>query len=195
MTVLVFDTETTGLESRDNNLLAISWQLIRLKRSRGAWSHVVLEKKSVYFDWPDEDRVTYEAINVNGLTKGRLAELGTVPRTEGLSLFMDALERAGAVVAHNLYFDKGFVREEIKREGLGPVGFPDGFCTMREMMEWCAIPQYEDGYSLPSLGMLAYCLKVDSTGGKVEVTKRCFMKILETGEVLPYIPEPKKASR
>lgn len=194
-TVLIFDTETTGLESRDNNLLAISWQLLRLERRWGAWRHTVLEERRVCFDWPeDESRVTMDAIYINGLTKEKLAKIGTISRPEGLALFIDALDRAGAVVAHNISFDIGFIIAEARREGFGNVSFPNRFCTMEEMTEWCGIFRWDCSYILPSLDRLAARLKVDRIGDKVEITKQCFMKILETG-VLPYIPEPKEAKR
>lgn len=195
-TVLIFDTETTGLDCHDNNLLAISWQLLRLERRWGAWRHTVLEERNVYFDWPeDESRVTMDAIYINWLTKEKLAKIGTISRPEGLTLFIDALDRAGAVVAHNLSFDTGFVIAEARREGFGNVSFPKHhFCTMEEMTEWCGILRCDCSYSLPSLDRLAARLKVERTIDKVELTKRCFMKILETG-VLPCVPEPEKATR
>ena len=64
MRILVFDTETSGLNPQWNVILQLSYQIV----DSDSWA----TKKTVnhYFAWPeDRSRVTQEAINVNGLTE------------------------------------------------------------------------------------------------------------------------------
>lgn len=102
-TALIFDTETTGLSYADNDILSLSWQVINFH----SWEK--LSEGNVYFDWVSEERVNTIAVRTHGLTKERLAELGTVSRKEGLGMFIKALCNVDIVVAHNALFDKGFV--------------------------------------------------------------------------------------
>lgn len=187
-TVLIFDTDTTGLDAYDNNILSISWQLLRMESVNSKWTSTVLEKKDIYFDWPEDmERVTQEAIDINGLTQDKLAELGTVERKEGLSVFLQALNKAGAVVAHNYWFDADFVYKEMNRAGLSGIRFPQAnYCTMREMTYKCCIPRGNGEYKWPRLIDLAYHLRVAHddlplhlSGEYVELTKRCFLRLVQ----------------
>ena len=64
MKVLIFDTETTGLNAGYNGILQLSYQIVET----ADW-HIIKEVCH-YFPWPENEwRVSEEAIAVNGLTK------------------------------------------------------------------------------------------------------------------------------
>ena len=62
MKILIFDTETGGLNAYRNDILQLSFQVID-----GDTFHTLLES-NYYFPWPeDKRRVEWGAIQVNGL--------------------------------------------------------------------------------------------------------------------------------
>ena len=79
--VMLFDCETTGLSSRENDILSLSWMVTDPSFNN------VIKAETRYFEWPNESRVTFEAIEVNGLTREKLANLGTCDRREALADF------------------------------------------------------------------------------------------------------------
>lgn len=149
--------------------------------------------KTHYFDWPDdESMVSGRAIEVNGLTRERLAELGTSYKVEGLREFADAVHGADLLVAHNGNFDWKFVLAEARREGVSIDMGMTMWDTMHQMTEFCAIPGYYGDYKWPKLIELADALNVETddidwhqSAADVEVTVRCFRKIAEQGIVKP----------
>lgn len=182
--VLVFDTETSGIKAGLNTVLSLSWQLI----DTSAW--VTVEEESRYFDWPSDAkvRVSSRAIEVNGLTRERLKELGTTTVNAGVSDFDNALSRAGLAVAHNATFDIPFVNHMYIEAGLSVPKWPETYDTMREMTDFCAIPGYYGDYKWPKLVELADCLGVDDSdidyhqsAADVELTARCFREIVVRG--------------
>ena len=190
---LVFDVETTGLDDWLNDMLSLSYQLVEFKRFPDDGEDFVtevVERGDFYFDWPvDESRVTDKAIAINGLSKERLAELGTTNRKTALEAFGKALYRARVAVAHNASFDVGAVKAAAEREGV-EIKWPKVYGTMANMTEYCALEWYEgaDEYKWPRLEELALCLKVDTEdieihqpSANVELTKRCFLNIIAGG--------------
>lgn len=194
---LIFDTETSGLGYTKYDILSLSWQVIDLH----SWSK--LSEGNVYFDWVSDDRVQPIAIKTNGLTKERLAELGTIDRAEGMKMFKEALTDVDLVVAHNASFDKTFVDETVKRESLPSIEWPEIFDTMMSM----SVPKADGGYKNPKLEELADVLGIEKndlvlhqSSFDVELTKRCLRKIVEDGLVAPTIaqfhaPSEKKSSK
>ena len=184
--VLVFDTETSGLDCDDNDILSLSWQLV--DASKG-WE--VLQERTCYFDWVSAARTSEEAIEVNGLTRERLSELGTISRSEGITEFAAALEKAHLLVAHNGGFDKNFIISLAQRENCAPAikAFEKPmYDTMKRMTGYCGLRRYNGRLKWPRLSELAYCLKIDDSdidyhqsSADVELTKRCFVKIIENG--------------
>ena len=184
--IVVFDCETSGLDSGWNVILSLSWQVLdrRLRK---------LDEQTFYFDWPeDPDMVSEGAIEVNGLTRERLARLGTSSKADALRTFAAAVKEASLLVAHNGSFDKAFVLADAAREGITlDMGIPM-WDTMIRMTQYCAIPRYEYGreYKWPKLMELAEIINVDTgdidwhqSASDVEITVRCFRKIAEKGLV------------
>jgi len=183
---VVFDTETSGIDCNHNVILSISWQVLDQDMEK-------VYEKTHYFDWPDdESMVTARAIEVNGLTKERLAELGTSDKVVGLQEFADAVNDADMLVAHNGSFDKKFVLAEARREGVSIDMNMPMWDTMQRMTGFCAIPGYYGDYKWPKLIELANALRIKTddidwhqSAADVEVTVRCFKKIAEHGIVRP----------
>lgn len=185
--IIIYDTETSGLYTAKNDILSLSWQLV--DASKG---FAVIEEKTCYFPFPDDpNRVSEEAIEINGLSKEELERLGTMPRKDGLRLFLKALQRANVAVAHNNAFDNGFIKSACAAQGLKEPKFKHPFDTMKETTYFCAIPSYYgDGYKWPRLSELAECLEIDDedidyhkSSSDVELTKRCFVEIIKRGIV------------
>ncbi len=181
--IVIFDTETTGLEPGKNVIVSLSWQVFdnRLNKT---------EAQTCFFNWPeDKDRVDMDAIKINGLTEQRLQQLGTTDKAEGLRSFAETIANADLLVAHNGGFDIKFVKADAeecsvtfaKRE----IPLWD---TMVNMTDYCAIQRSDGKYKWPKLYELADRLGVNTddihlhhSSDDVEVTARCFRKIVLDG--------------
>lgn len=183
--IVVFDTETSGLNAGTHVILSISWQVLDNKLRK-------ISEKTYYFDWPsDERRITDEAIYVNGLTKERLAELGTSDKAEALQEFADVITDADLLVAHNGGFDIQFIKADAVEVGVR-ISFQDKelWDTMHSMTNYCKIPLSRYEYKWPRLSELADKLKIrqsdidyHQSAADVEVTARCFRAIVQRGIV------------
>ena len=180
--IVVFDTETSGLQPYTNTVLSLSWQVLDANLEKVA-------EESRFFEWPeDESRIQERAIEVNGLTRERLAELGTCDKRAALQEFAEVIDGADLLVAHNGGFDLGFVKAEAKEANVTINLRKPMFDTMLEMTDFCKIPGYYGEYKWPRLSELARCLDIDThdidwhqSASDVEVTARCFRKIVEIG--------------
>ena len=196
--ILFFDCETGGLDCKENDMLSLSYQLIELQRigrEDGDCSAKVIDRGDFFFEWPeDEDRVTEDAIDVNGLTRERLAELGTTARRTALIAFSEALAQARMAVAHNAAFDCDFIIAAAAEADV-QLKWPRIYDTMTRMTDYCQLFWYEGAhrYKWPRLGELAEILEVETSdiefhlsSADVEVTKRCLLKIIAGGLDCPY---------
>ena len=182
--IVVFDTETSGLNAGTNVILSLSWQVLNNKLQK-------ISEKTHYFDWPsDERRITDEAICVNGLTKERLAEQGTSDKAEALQEFADVITDADMLVAHNGAFDTRFIKADAIEVGVRISVGTFVWDTMHRMTRYCAIPGCYGDYKWPRLSELADKLRIrqddidyHQSAADVEVTARCFRKIAGTGIV------------
>lgn len=174
---VVFDTETSGVSEYNNDILSLSWQLVKTS----TWE--VVSSKNIYFQWSSRDRVSKKAIQINGLTTERLRKLGTIDRKKGMEMFSEAVANSDLVVGHNVTFDIRFVDATIERLGMNPIEWPTVFDTMKPMSKYFG--------KWPKLVELVDFLEIDDndidyhqSSSDVEVTKRCFRKIAEE-ELLP----------
>ena len=186
MRILFFDTETSGLNPQWNVILQLSYQIV----DSDSWA----TKKTVnhYFAWPeDKSRVTQEAINVNGLTEGVLNSKQLSNRKTALEEFVADKDSCDLLVAHNLEFDKKFILEACREEGVkyANSGWSKSYDTMKRTTSYCQIPKdWGSGYKWPKLTELADCLGVGysqivlhDSSGDVELTKLCFKEIVAEG--------------
>lgn len=180
--IVVFDTETSGLDADYNVILSLSWQVLDGNLNK-------IAEESRFFDWPkDRSRVERGAIEVNGLTEERLAELGTCDKKAALQEFYKVVAGADLLVAHNGGFDIGFVRAEATEANVAINLNKPMFDTMLEMTDYCQIPGYYGEYKWPRLAELANCLDIythdidwHQSASDVEVTARCFREIIKKG--------------
>ena len=186
MRILVFDTETSGLNPQWNVILQLSYQIV----DSDSWT--TLKTVNHYFAWPeDKTRVTQEAINVNGLTEEFLSSRQLSKRKTALEEFVKDKDSCDLLVAHNLEFDKKFIIASCREEGVkyANSGWAKSYDTMKRTTSFCQIPKaWGNGYKWPKLTELADCLYIDysniplhDSSGDVELTKFCFERIVANG--------------
>ena len=186
MRILVFDTETSGLDPQWNVILQLSYQIV----DSDSWT--TIKTVNHYFSWPENKaRVTQEAINVNGLTEEVLANKQLSNRKAALEEFVADKDSCDLLVAHNLEFDKKFIVASCREEGVkyASSGWSKSYDTMKRTASFCQIPKtWGNGYKWPKLTELADCLYIDyskislhDSSGDVELTKLCFEGIVANG--------------
>lgn len=183
MNILIFDTETGGVNCYANDILQLSYQVIYSR------SFNVIKEVNHFFPWPeDKSRVQWGAIQVNGLTEEYLATKDLSDRHEALNEFIDDLLDCEVCVAHNGDFDKNFINATAQREGIYRFNWPMMIDTMKTTTELCRLPARGGrcGYKWPKLIELAECLRIKTddinlhdSSADVELTKRCFLYLLE----------------
>lgn len=183
MNILIFDTETGGVNCYANDILQLSYQVIDSR------SFNVTKEVNHFFPWPeDKSRVQWSAIQVNGLTEEYLATKDLSDRHEALNEFIDDLLDCEVCVAHNGDFDKNFINATAQREGIYRFNWPMMIDTMKTTTELYRLPARGGrcGYKWPKLIELAECLRIKTddinlhdSSADVELTKRCFLYLLE----------------
>lgn len=110
MREIVFDTETTGLDSRQDRVIEIGGVELVNRFPTGRTFHVYIN--------PDGREIHPEAQAVHGISA---ADLADKPVFAGVaSDFLDFIDGA-VLVAHNAGFDMGFVNAEFARLGIAAV--------------------------------------------------------------------------
>ena len=186
MRILVFDTETSGLDPQWNVILQLSYQIV----DSDSWA--TIKTVNHYFAWPDNKaRVSEGAISVNGLTEDVLSGKHLSNRKAALEEFVADKDSCELLVAHNLDFDKKFIIASCREEGVkfANCGWAQSYDTMKRMINYCQIPKdWGSGYKWPKLTELADCLDIDyshialhDSSSDVELTKQCFKKIVNQG--------------
>lgn len=186
MKILVFDTETSGVNPLVNVILQLSYQIV----DTDSW----ITQKTVnhYFPWPeDKSRISPEAIKVNGLTEDVLLSRQLSDRKSAFEEFVSDKDKCDLLIAHNIEFDKKFIIAGCYEEGVkyAKSGWEKSYDTMKKTTNICQIPKnWGKGYKWPKLTELANCLYVDfsdislhDSSDDVELTKRCFKKLVVMG--------------
>ena len=110
MREIIFDTETTGLDSREDRIIEIGGVELRDHFPTGRTIHLFVN--------PDGRKVHPDALAVHGITDESLVDKPTFAALADqiLEFFGDA-----TWIAHNATFDMGFVNAELARLGLPPI--------------------------------------------------------------------------
>jgi DNA polymerase-3 subunit epsilon len=110
MREIIFDTETTGLDNREDRIIEFGGIELVNRFPTGRTFHVYIN--------PQGRRVHPEAQAIHGISDADLADKATFDAIAGdLSAFIDG----AMLVAHNASFDIGFLNAEFARIGLAPV--------------------------------------------------------------------------
>jgi DNA polymerase III subunit epsilon len=103
---IIFDTETTGLDAREDRIIEIGAVELVNRFPTGNTFHVFIN--------PQGRQVHPEALAVHGISNERLANEPTFP--EIVDRFLDFFDGA-KLIAHNANFDMGFINAELARLG------------------------------------------------------------------------------
>lgn len=113
MREIIFDTETTGLDAREDRVIEIGGVELDNRFPTGRTFHVYIN--------PQGRPVHPDALAVHGISDAELVGKPTFPEIAGEFL---AFIEGARLVAHNANFDLGFINAEFARLGFLPVG-PD----------------------------------------------------------------------
>jgi DNA polymerase-3 subunit epsilon len=183
---IFFDTETTGLPHSwsappsdvDNwpRLVQLAWQAFDSKgRKTAARSYLIR---------PDGFTIPKVVQRIHGISTETAKRRG-VPVQEALDAFLESLDGASVLVAHNIVYDSAVVRAEIYRLGMrGHSEFRrmTSICTMRASTEYCAIPGWR-GYKWPKLPELHKKLfgrsprEAHDAAKDVAICSKCFFEL------------------
>lgn len=110
MREIIFDTETTGLDSREDRVIEIGGVELENQFPTGRTIHIYIN--------PGDRKVHPDALAVHGITDEFLKDKPSFADVvdEILAFFGEA-----RWVAHNATFDMGFINAEFQRLGLPPI--------------------------------------------------------------------------
>lgn len=194
--LLFFDTETTGIpKSRKApvtdlanwpRVIQLAWALYD-----GPGEPVAAAEHLVR---PEGFTIPADATRIHGITTADATARGQ-PAAEVLTAFLADLDRAQALVAHNLDFDRPILGAEFLRLG-HPL--PDvqarfltkpAVCTMKASIHLCALPGRYGRFKLPGLAELHRKLFGEDFPGAhralddVRACARCYWRLREMGVV------------
>ncbi|MGE0388105.1 MAG: 3'-5' exonuclease [Gammaproteobacteria bacterium] len=186
--LLFFDTETTGIprnykapasDTRNwPRLVQIAWLAVEEDgREIASAEHIVR---------PEGFVIPADAARVHGISTERAQREGVA-----LAAVLDAIEaemeRASALIAHNVAFDEKILGAELLRAGRRNVveGRPRR-CTMQSSTDWCRLPgRY--GFKWPTLAELYAKLFAEELHGAhraladVRACARCYFELRRLG--------------
>lgn len=113
MREIIFDTETTGLDSREDRIIEIGGVELVNRFPSGRFIH--------FYIHPGDRQIHPEAQAVHGIS---MADLQGKPRFAEIADEFLAFTDGAKLIAHNAGFDMGFVNQELARLGRDPIS-PD----------------------------------------------------------------------
>jgi DNA polymerase III subunit epsilon len=183
-----FDTETTGIPRRWNAPLSdlANWpRVVQL-----AWVCCSPEGETTAFHEtiirPEGYQIPSDAARIHGITTERAHQQGR-ELLQVLHEFAAILEKARALVAHNISFDAAVLGAEFVRANLeNPIASRPQICTMLVATDYCRLPGSR-GFKWPRLHELHSKLfgvpHQDSHQAlaDVEACRRCFFELRRLG--------------
>ena len=164
---IFFDTETTGLEYKD--------QIIQLSYIITDDKFDILEAKNYFFDVDVE--IAVEATQVHGIDKEKLLKLsgGNKFKDYAKDILWDF--QNAKVISHNIDFDTRFLKMEFERIGKG-LSLNKTFCTMKNYEDVLEIPHHYYGIKWPKLSEVVEYIQLDINNLKM----KAIQLFGETGE-------------
>jgi DNA polymerase III epsilon subunit-like protein len=205
MKVLVFDTETTGLQEKGASIYDKSkWpyiiQLSYILYDLSANSALI---KDNYITIDDSLVISQESYNIHHISREILDTQG-INIVEALKAFNECLKACDIVVGHNLSFDKRLIFVECFRHNVTQyftefkhniMTHKPEFCTMKNTAEFCKLERLTATnkvyYKNPKLSELYTILFPNETVPKdlhnslvdVAMTLRCYLKYAHNFDV------------
>lgn len=173
---LFFDTETTGINRREDYLVQLAWILTD---GHGR----ILEEKE-YIVRPKGYEIPWRASEVHGITTQDASRRGVIIG-HILHQFTLAAEKADNLIAHNISFDYAILETAYKRENFPfPLHGKTQMCTMMLSVDWCRLPKVNGrtGFKRPKLEELYYKLfgkSFDNAHDALADTKACMKSYFE----------------
>lgn len=188
---LFLDTETTGLPKYSETDPVKKWpRIVQL-----AWSLYnsdgVRESRNSFIIYPTDFSIPMESARIHGITTDRA-------KAEGVSLykvlpqFNEDVDRATALIAHNIDFDLPIVNTEFLRCKVETnLLKKQAICTMKppQIVSLCRLPKSSGagGYKWPTLNELHVQLFQEeftdshNAGADVEACARCYFELRKRG--------------
>ena len=204
MKIVVFDTETSGLPKTR----------ILTPNTIHMWPFIV-QFSYIIFDTETNDVIkSYDAIvkvkpyniiskdsiKFHGITQ-EISELKGIPIDKVLDEFVDDIEDADLIVAHNVEFDLNMIRAELMRldyedmelRMINIIKNQNFYCTMRESIDLCKIEKVNTRgkyYKFPTLSELHKHLfdvepkHLHNSFHDILCTIRCFIKMKYDSDIV-----------
>lgn len=154
MKIFVFDTETTGFVEREGPL-EVQPHIVQFS---GILLELGEDKKLVEIDRIDQYlkppiSIPFWASQVHGIYDADVADKPVISET--MSTFLTFLNGADFVVGHNIEYDENVMNYELMRlNRRGDYNPKKILCTMKETIEFCALPGRGVGFKFPKLNEL-----------------------------------------
>lgn len=187
MKILVFDTETTGfINKKDPNLDAQPYiiQFAGILGELQDGKYTELERKNIFIKPPIA--IPYGASQVHHIYDIDVKD--SPDMAAQLEDMMGFLEKADAIIGHNIEYDEDMIKLELKRHEKLHLYAPNQVvCTMKTTVDFCAIRGNGERFKYPKLGELhktlfgEYFVGAHDAMVDVEATLKCFLELEKKG--------------
>jgi DNA polymerase III epsilon subunit-like protein len=184
-TILIFDTETTGLPKNWKAPLTDleNWpRLVQFASQTYDRTGRLLRQYTAIVK-PDGFEVPAKASEIHGITHERALAEGCRLQ-DVLQVFHEDVTCADILVGHNIEYDKNIMGSELIRAKFPAINPPRRkICTMKESVQLCALPRYKWPKLIELHQKLFAC---DFEGAHnamhdVAATAKCFWKLVQRG--------------
>lgn len=191
--IIFFDTETNGkpIDHRAAITNTDNWPRITQLAFQVCNRQGEVIKSFQSLIKPDGWVIPMEKFFIDNGHSTERCESEGIPINEALDEFIEAINGAEMIVAHNMAFDYPVVICEMIRYKRKAEGKPKQFCTMRESTDICRL-EGKYGYKWPSLQELhVFCFGSEFDGAHdamadVTVCRKSFFDLASKGLISPF---------
>ena len=184
MKILVFDTETTGFFNKKDTrlekqpyIIQFAWILWEIQEN---WKFSEIERKDVFFKPPIS--IPYDSSQVHHIYDVDVQNKNSI--SEEIDWVMWFLNKADALVWHNIEYDEEMLKIELKRlQKLHLYAPSQVICTMKQSVDFCALEWNGQRFKYPKLWELhkklfwEYFIWAHDAMTDVEATLKCFLEL------------------